>query len=371
MIKYSIIIPCYNITPYLKKCLNSIWQNVTKEVEVVIVDDGSQDDFQTTVEEFFCVKLKEEITIFEYKNAKVLISRQENKGVSETRNKGIELATGKWILFIDPDDYIAKNTIALIDEIIMQKQEFDMLIMGFNRCYEDKNGRVIGIEKIIPKELYDINSNKEAVEVLLPKYLGYSVEHMRIWGRKGISLPLQVEFGTVWRNVYNRRFLVENDIRFKKDIKLNEDGMFNANCIACATRIVSSNESFYYYTIRATGALSKNRGLLLATNKLHLLEERNKIIHCLKEKGYGYSVRDYAGSNVMSAIELMFKCSLGNRGKVNEYIHHPLVHESICIMPRIGIKKVDIPVMMLKFGLSDLLYLLIRVAKKFGVRLSI
>ena len=371
MIKYTIILPCFNVAGFLGKCLSSIFRNNTTELEIVIIDDGSTDDFKGSVEDFFDIKINGKTTLFKHRSASVKVVRQENSGVSAARNRGLKLATGKYILFMDPDDYISDDMFEKIERIIFENPEFDMLIMGFNRVWEDESGKCIKIEKRLPHKQYDVNSNKQAIDEILPKYLGYSVENMSIWGAGGTYLPLQLEFGAVWRNVYNRDFLLENEIYFNEKIKLNEDSMFNANCIARADKIVSSDECLYYYTVRISGAFMKNRGLTLVTNKLHLLEERYKIVQYLAECGFEKSIWDFAGSNVMSVFELMVKCSFYDRKEVNKYIKNPLVRESIRLMPRIGIKKVDIPVFILKLGLSGFLHLSVNLAKKVGVKFTV
>ena len=125
----------------------------------------------------------------------------------------------------------------------------------------------------------------------------------------------------------------------KADAKAAEEAKKTEAEAAHASRIISSDACLYYYTMRPSGALLRNRGLSLVENKLYLLEERRKIVEYLNSRGFSKSVWDFAGSNVMSVIELMVKCSFSDRKKVNEYIKHPLVKKSIYIMPRIGIKK--------------------------------
>ena len=105
-IKYSIILPCFNVEKYIKTCLDSIFRNDIKNSEIILINDGSDDNFTDVCQSYFSVVLGNSITEFYYKNLWIKIISQENGGVSKARNIGIKNAKGQYILFVDPDDVV-------------------------------------------------------------------------------------------------------------------------------------------------------------------------------------------------------------------------------------------------------------------------
>lgn len=117
MEKISIIIPTYNSAIYLNRCIKSILNQTYKNIEIIIVDDGSNDETENFVKENY----------YDLKNVKYI--KQHNSGVSVARNKGIKIANGKFIFFIDADDTIDKFA---IENLI--KEYDDTCLIGLNHC---------------------------------------------------------------------------------------------------------------------------------------------------------------------------------------------------------------------------------------------
>ena len=108
MVKLSIIIPAYNAEPYISHLINTLKPQITPEVEVIVVDDGSREVFKT-------------------EHSWVKVIRQDNGGVSKARNRGLEEATGEYIAFIDADDLVSENYISTL----FSKMPFDVLEMSW------------------------------------------------------------------------------------------------------------------------------------------------------------------------------------------------------------------------------------------------
>ena len=104
-LKFSIIIPAYNIEKYIDKCINSIIEQTYKNYEIIIINDGSTDNTKNIIDKY---KTKKKVTII----------NQNNKGLSESRNIGVKKATGNYILFVDGDDYIDKKLLETLNNII-------------------------------------------------------------------------------------------------------------------------------------------------------------------------------------------------------------------------------------------------------------
>ena len=119
-INFSIIIPVYNVKQYLEKCLISILVQNQKDVEVILVDDGSTDG-----SDIICDKYSDK-----YENIRTI--HQKNEGLSGARNTGLNYANGKWILFLDSDDIVTKDYIAFLTNAI-KNYKFDILIFRYKK----------------------------------------------------------------------------------------------------------------------------------------------------------------------------------------------------------------------------------------------
>ena len=123
MEKVSIVIPVYNAEKYLRECLDSIINQTYENIEIIIINDGSKDSSLNICKEY----AKED--------SRIKLINQENIGVSKTRNKGIDVATGKYILFVDSDDYCELNMV----EIAMKSaQKDELFIWGYTEVHKNK-----------------------------------------------------------------------------------------------------------------------------------------------------------------------------------------------------------------------------------------
>lgn len=366
----SLVLPCYNVMKYLSKCLDSIFKNDCSDIEIVLVNDGSSDDIGGGLSQYFNKNNCDHNIEFEYKGAWIKIIHTRNCGVSAARNTGIENATSDYIVFIDPDDTVKENYFSTI-KAFMTSTSVDVAILGFYQIVEDKDENVVKEGEVFPQKNYISNSVEETVRTVLSKYLGYSVEDILEWVNSTEAISKRLEWGAVWRNVYRRDFLNKNQIRFNPSIRLNEDSMFNAMCFSRAQKIRTLNKGFYCYTIRPSGAFMKKRDAELVRNKMALLEARSNIVKDLNERGFNFSVKDYAGSNVMSCFELIIKMPFSARRETKKYISNLLVKESIKILPFTGRKKVDIPLLALKCNLQALMIYAVNLGKLFGVQFQL
>lgn len=120
MPKFSIIVPVYNVEEYLEKCLESIFRQTNQDFEVICVNDGSTDKSLDILN-----KYKDDI----------IIINQENLGLSDARNNGVSKAKGKYILFVDSDDYIDKELLQILDQVT--KNNPDLVRFGINEVVGD------------------------------------------------------------------------------------------------------------------------------------------------------------------------------------------------------------------------------------------
>lgn len=219
----SIIVPVYNVENYLKECLDSILtQSFSGSCEIVCVNDGSTDN------SLEILKLYKEIT----KN--IVIIDQKNKGLSGARNTGLKNAKGKYVMFLDSDDYLKNNNVLslLYDEI--EKYDLDFVIADFEYVYEDKgkNYRIKRNERIKNRvmmgiELYDIGIKTKSI------------------------------MSVVWNKLYKRAFLEKNDLHFYEGI-IYEDMEFTPRAYYLANRVKYIDEVIVMYRQREGSIMSNN-----------------------------------------------------------------------------------------------------------------
>ena len=203
----SIVVPIYNVEKYLDKCIKSIINQSYKKLEIILVDDGSKDN---------CGKMCEE---YRKIDKRIKVIHKKNGGLSSARNAGIKIATGKYIGFIDSDDWIEKD---MFKEMIKLAKEnnSDIVQCDFIRCNEEN----LVIDNT-NKKIVNIYSNIEA-----------------IWNqyKKGIDVSSIV----TWNKLYKKSLF--NDIEFPEG-KINEDEFTIYKLFYYANKVVYTNKIFYYY----------------------------------------------------------------------------------------------------------------------------
>ena len=160
MIKVSIIVPIYNVAPYLRMCVASLLDQdlVKNEYEIILVDDGSMDT---------CPEICDE---YERMFENIHTIHQKNSGLSAARNSGVKMAKGKYIMFVDSDDYLQKNVLgALIEQI--ESQHLDVLRYNYYNVHED--GSIFEPHKNV-KPHFDYSSEVVDGETFLNERLGYA-----------------------------------------------------------------------------------------------------------------------------------------------------------------------------------------------------
>lgn len=203
----TFIIPVYNAEKYLEACLTSVINQTVDDYDVVLINDGSTDNSQAIIDEF-CSRYPQKIQSF----------YQKNQGISAARNRGIEVAKGEYITFIDNDDLIEKNYVEKASEKI-KFSKCDMVIFGYNTITE--NGKVIST---LPVSL-----DKE-------------------WARWGVC--------TVWLIVAKKSLFIDNEIRFPVGL-FNEDIPVSIQLSFHAKRVETLPEILYHYRVYTGNTSSK------------------------------------------------------------------------------------------------------------------
>lgn len=217
----SIIIPVYNVEKYLEACLNSLNDFKNSSVfEIIIVNDGSTDSSPNIITEW----------VQGTDNIKVI--NQTNAGLSAARNTGFKAATGKYIAFIDSDDYITAEKLKLLLHDALSSNA-DIAIGDFTSIYEDKDDVCLSSISI-PAGEYDAQSF----------FIGNYKELMSV----------------VWRSVYKKEFLESNNLSFHEGICF-EDVEFTPIVFGKAHKVFYSKIPFYYYRKRNDSITTSNVSL--------------------------------------------------------------------------------------------------------------
>lgn len=216
----SIIVPVYNSEKYLDRCINSILAQTFTDFEVILVDDGSIDQSGK-----ICDK-------YAQKDCRIIVIHQDNRGVSAARNVGLKIAKGRYITFVDSDDYIEEEMYQKMITIL-ENDSVDLVICGFQ--YIDNNNRIVKNNMSLEKGKQKL----EKRELLLHT----------------VGLRNRMYFGVLWNKVFKRS--VVNGEKFEEKISFFEDWLFLLSCyIKCNSAIIIS-QSFYHYTATTENSLGK------------------------------------------------------------------------------------------------------------------
>lgn len=252
MIKYSIIVPIYNAEKYLEKCINSLINQTYKNIEIILVNDGSTDSSLS-----ICDK-------YDKNNSNVRLYDIENQGVSSARNFGISKVTGDYVLFVDSDDYLEKNAIEIINENISDR---DIDLIKFLE-YKERYGKIIR-SNICMNEgiIYSNDYNKELFKNIFQTYCFSKVTNLVI-----------------------KKSLLENKA-FNKDIGYGEDFIFCLDLISSSKNILILKKYLYYYLVNDDSITnSKNIEKLVSNlnNSIFVYNELHKyrLKWSLDENGY-------------------------------------------------------------------------------------
>ena len=235
----SVIVPAYNIAPYIEKCAKSILGQTYADIQLIIVDDGSTDDTP-----MLCDKIAE-------RDSRVVVIHKENGGVSSARNAALKVATGKYISFIDGDDFIEPT---LYEDAINAMQQNDAGCFMFEYVLDKENGSCT--HSVTPSKYGVIDGQKAFL---------YSIgnEHRFLWGK-----------------IIERELL--KGITFNEDIILGEDTLFVCQALLGLKRAVYTSNAYYHYVIREGSAVHspfkrKKLSGVVAYQKVLKMAEENKL----------------------------------------------------------------------------------------------
>lgn len=218
----SIVVPIYNVEKYLDKCIKSILNQTYRDLEIILVDDGSTDKCNNICDNYAEI------------DTRIKVIHQKNAGLSSARNTGISLSKGEYIYFVDSDDWIEENLIE--DNIsIMLSKNLDIIIFGFYEEWADKN-----IKKLQGNELLSTQEIKE-------KLLNIELEPC------------------VWNKIYKKKIFC--DIRFPVGQNM-EDLYVIGNILKGCNKAFCNEKCYYHYNRTNISSITKNTNILKESYEL-------------------------------------------------------------------------------------------------------
>lgn len=214
----SYIIPCYNIQEYLPRCLDSLSKqaiNESPDVEFVLVNDGSPDN---------CLEI---IQDFAAKDSRAVVVDQKNQGVSAARNAGLKVAKGKYVFFLDGDDYLTSDASQIVYDIC-KKDLVDIAIVNAFMANDGEWNKKIS---------WNVCQN-----------LADGLYSADMFVKSILSLPSSFK-------VYRRELLEKKRVMFDEDLKVGEVFAFFLHALSYSKTIAISNKRMMYYVIRNNGAM--------------------------------------------------------------------------------------------------------------------
>lgn len=202
--KVSIIVPVYNVEKYISKCLDSLINQTYKNIEIVLVDDGSQDKSRKFIKEY------------QKKDSRIKAVFKENEGVSTARNIGIDNSLGELICFVDSDDYVMSDYVEHLVKLL-SKDDADIALTTEMFGTFDSN-------QVVKSKIQTVDGRNAAIKLLL------------------YDIPIGV-----YSKIFKSSFLKTKNIQFKKELFIGEGFNFNIDAFQQATKVTIGNRKIYYY----------------------------------------------------------------------------------------------------------------------------
>ena len=287
--KFSIIVPVYNCQDYIERCIESVVKQNTKDVELILVNDGSTDNTKELLKEY-----KKE-------NDLIKVINKKNEGVSKARNTGLKEATGKYILFLDADDFLDANYIKEINEILKKHKDIELINFGFYSDIEDMEFNNLNRDEITYKEKY--YKDKKSIKK----------DFVELWDSKMLY--------NVWNKVYVKKIIDENNIKFPKtnwgeDVEVE----FNRLYLNAINNIYNSNKCFYHYVRERIGAATKKYKENIFEMRKNEFNEFNNYFESWeikKDKYDEFSCRRYI-ERVLGCIENVYCSDMNFKERYSE-----------------------------------------------------
>ncbi|MED5076040.1 glycosyltransferase [Geobacillus stearothermophilus] len=319
----SIIVPVYNAEAYLRDCVDSILSQTYKNIEVILVNDGSTDKSGMICDEYKGIDYR------------VKVIHQENSGPSVARNTGIDAATGTYIQFVDADDKVDPDMTRKLVEAMEQRENIQLVVCGFNET-----------------DGFMVSRNVPFIEGVYSKK-----EFLSFFGR------LYSFIGYLWNKLYDTEFIRKFRIYFRENIDLGEDLLFNLEYLEVCNQIAIIKDQLYGYLVQ------QNSNSLTKIYRNNLLDIQQMLLQRMREfliKNGKYTEENkifiemlYA-SSIISYLDSLFHIdnhlgSYDRKKQIQEIIDSEIVIKNINYFYRGSIQQQLIG-FLIRYRMSSLIY---------------
>lgn len=279
----SIIIPIYNAEKYLRDNLDSVVNQTYKNLEIILLNDGSTDNSLSICKEYSS------------RDNRIVVIDKPNSGQGDTRNKGIELATGRYIYFADSDDLL---DLKLIETAVagIEAGDNDLYVFNYYHSYERKDGSRNNLkERAFLEGDHKIGSDKERLKFIANYFLNY-----------GCGFE-------VWNRLYRADIIKNRNIKFPvfKPV-IAEDAGFNLFYLMHVSKLKVTNERLYYYLYRKDSSMGADRGVVR-------VNQYNRLSKCLYDYldsiKYSFMIKNYCVIHVRLLYHELMNLSLPDMKK--------------------------------------------------------
>lgn len=255
----SVIVPVYNASSTIERCVDSILQQTYSNVEIILLDDGSKDESLSIIKKLYA------------NEPGVRIFCHNNMGVSYTRNRGLEVSCGQWVMFVDADDYLEPLA---IESMMFNRNEYSADVVIGDFFYEKGNDRKS--EKFFSVERLTVFEHDE-----IDKLLRSCLDSKLYGNSESIT-----NVGVPWAKIYNRTCLIE--YKFDESLSVMEDMLFNLHVFSRAKRILYYPTPVYHY-VGNEGSLSTRKYADFESVAENIISKVNMFA---KQRGVSISMND-------------------------------------------------------------------------------
>ncbi|MBQ4572486.1 MAG: glycosyltransferase [Clostridia bacterium] len=272
--KYSVIIPVYNSEKTIKRCIDSIASQERTDVEIIVINDGSTD-----MTESICNKMQN-------KYSNIVYIYKENGGVSSARNLGLSAAKGKYVMFIDSDDYVDGKCFEIFDSYTQSDADYYQFVFSI-----EANGTV---KKVISWPERYVNTESEREAFIVESVVTRSIN-------------------SCWAKLYRREIIEKTGLRFYEELSMGEDLTFVFTFLLSADKIERIDSRIYFADVTNKESLSRRYREKLPEQKILVYE---KMLNALEKSNIkGESVKNSLAwlhyRNAYSVVNDLTKSNLG------------------------------------------------------------
>jgi len=251
MVKFSVVVPVYNVEKYIGFCIESLQKQTLKEIEIILVDDGSPD------------KSGEICDLYAAKDARIIVIHKKNGGVSAARNDGMDIAKGEYIIFCDSDDWLPENA---LEKLYNKGVEVNADIVIGN-VYQSNDGKEI-LAKFYRDEF--VTEDREFIDKMIQA--DFYKTYCPLPDHSGPAFG----YGGPWNKAVRLSMLKKAKIKFDVRVKgIFDDIIYTAHILANAKKVAYIKDPVYYYRIIPTS--------ITRTYKVNALEINSAIFTCWQE----------------------------------------------------------------------------------------